>query len=193
MSEQREDLESARKHHRPRGTVSVYQQKGSGNWWVQNYRNGKPYRESARTTDRRKAEKFLQKRQAEVAGGNFLGPRIERILVSELAEDLLRDYRINGRKSLAWAERRWKLHAKPFFGALGAAQVSSDLLNRYVDERQNAKAEDATDALHGKKQRLARPAKNSTINRELAFLKRVSTWLRRNPAAGLPRAELSDA
>ncbi len=101
MSEQREDLESARKHHRPRGTVSVYQQKGSGNWWVQNYRNGKPYRESARTTDRRKAEKFLQKRQAEVAGGNFLGPRIERILVSELAEDLLRDYRINGRKSLA--------------------------------------------------------------------------------------------
>src|SRR6266478_2995310 len=56
---------------RPRGTGSVYKQKNSPNWWIQYYRNGKPYRESANTPDRRKAEKFLLRRQAEVSTGNF--------------------------------------------------------------------------------------------------------------------------
>jgi len=55
----------------------------------------------------------------------------------------------------AWAERRWALHLKPFFGEFRAAQVGSELISRYVDERQTAKAS------------------NATINRELAFLKRA--------------------
>jgi len=140
---------------RPRGTGSIYTQPGSAKFWVQYYRNGKPFRESTHLTDRRKAEKFLQNRLAEVATGNFLGPRIEKISVAELAEDLQRDYRINRRKSQEWAERRWRLHLEPFFGHLRCVQVSSDVLARYVDERQAA------------------GAKAASINRELAFLKRA--------------------
>ena len=87
--------------------------------------------------------------------GSFSGPRAERIRVDELADDFLRDYRINGRKSLPDAETRWKLHLKPFFGNLRAVEVSSDLVSRYVDERQQKGAE------------------NATINRELACLKRM--------------------
>jgi integrase-like protein len=87
--------------------------------------------------------------------GNFIGPRIERITVAELAEDVVRDYRINGKKSLDAAERRWKLHLKPYFGKFKAAQVGTEIIERYKDHRIQGGAE------------------NATINRELAFLKRA--------------------
>ena len=67
----------------------------------------------------------------------------------------LRDYKSNGRRSLDDVGARWQLHLQPFFGEGGAANVTSDLLARYVDERQKA------------------GAASSTINRELAALKRM--------------------
>jgi len=140
---------------RQRGSGSIYLQKGSSVFWVKYYRNGKPFRESTHTTEEKAAAQFLKKRLAEITTGSFYGPRAERIKVQELAEDFLRDYRINGRKSLDDAEAHWKLHLEPFFGHLRAVEVSSDLISRYVDTRQ----------LKG--------AKNATINRELAALKRM--------------------
>ena len=140
---------------RPRGTGSIYLQKGSSIWWVKYYRNGKAYRETTHTQDEGRAKDFLKQRLAEITTGNFVGPRTERIRVDELAEDFLRDYRINGRKSLPDAKARWRLHIQPFFGNVRASEVSSDLVARYVDSRQQAGAE------------------NATINRELACLKRM--------------------
>lgn len=84
-----------------------------------------------------------------------MGPRAERTPVGELAANFLRDYRINGRKSLPDAEARWRLHLQPFFGNLRAVEVSSDLVARYVDSRQQS------------------GAKNATINREIACMKRM--------------------
>jgi integrase len=92
---------------------------------------------------------------AEVTTGKFVGPQVERIPITELAEDFIRDYRINGKTSIDDAESRWELHIKPFFGSLRATQVTSSLVNRYVDLR------------------LDEGAKNATINRELAALKRM--------------------
>ena len=43
---------------RPRGTGCLYQQKGSSNWWIQYYQNGKSYRESTGTDKRRRAAKI---------------------------------------------------------------------------------------------------------------------------------------
>jgi integrase len=140
---------------RPRGTGSLYHQKASAVWWVKYYRNGKPYRESTHKTDQKEAQDFLKRRLAEITTGSFVGPRAERIRVEELAEDFLRDYRINGRKSLQDAKARWRLHLQPFFGNLRAVEISSDLVARYVDSRQQAGAE------------------NATINREIACLKRM--------------------
>jgi integrase len=140
---------------RPKGTGSVYLQKGSSLWWIKYYRNGKPYRESSHTQDESKARGVLKQRLAEITVGSFVGPRAERIRVQELAEDFFRDYRINGRRSLRDAEARWRLHLQPFFGALRAVELSSDLVARYVDSRQQEGAE------------------NATINRELACLKRM--------------------
>jgi len=67
----------------------------------------------------------------------------------------LRDYRINGRKSIDDVEARWKYHLKPFFGGMRALDVTSEQLARYVDKRQQEQAA------------------NATINRELAALKRI--------------------
>src|SRR6266702_1863123 len=140
---------------RPKGTGSVYKRVDSPVWWIKYSRNGKAYRESSRTTDRHKAEKMLRHRLAEISFGAFIGPQAERVRVDELAEDLLRDYRINSRKSLDDVQARWTLHLRPFFGVLRAVDVTSERLARYVDARQKE------------------GAKHATINRELAALKRM--------------------
>ena len=55
-----------------------------------------------------------------------MGPQLERTKVDELTEMFLRDYRINGRKSLDDAEARWEYHLKPFFGGMRAVDVTSE-------------------------------------------------------------------
>src|SRR5256714_15011563 len=117
---------------RPRGTGSIYLQKGSAVWWVKYYRNGRPYRESTHKKNEKEAQEFLTKRLGEIATGNFSGPKTERVRIDELADDILRDYRINAKKSRDDLEARWRLHLEPFFGDLRAVEVSSDLVARYV-------------------------------------------------------------
>src|SRR5579871_3572159 len=129
---------------RTRGSGSIYKQKGSAVYWVKYYRSGKAFRESTRTTNRQEANDFLKQRLGEIATGNFYGPLAERVTVAELADDFLRDYRINERKSLDDVEARWKLHLCPFFGHMKACEVSSDLVARYVDSRRQEKASNAT-------------------------------------------------
>ncbi len=107
------------------------------------------------STRRRLVAEIQPLRQVQITSGTFVGPQAERVRVQELAEDFLREYRINGRKSIDDVEARWNLHIKPFFGVLRAVDVSSELIARYVDARQRQEA------------------KNATINRELAALKRM--------------------
>ena len=140
--------------YRPRGTGSVYRQKRSANLWIQYYRNGKVYRESSHTTDRRKAQKLLLKKLGEIANHNFIEPRAARTLIGELAQDLFQDYRVNEKKSLASVEARWK-HLAKRFSHVRAANLDKSELMRYVEDRQRE------------------GASNATINRELAALKRM--------------------
>jgi integrase len=140
-----------------RGTGSLYRQKGSGNWWIQYYRNGKPYRQSTGTTKRRQAEKLLQRKLAEIANHSFIEPKADRTRVKELAEDLLREYSINARKSMADVKTRWERHLAPVFADTRASNVSNDQISRYIEQRQTE------------------GAANSTINREMAALKRMFT------------------
>ena len=83
-------------------------------------------------------------------------------MVDELAEDFLGEYRANGRRSIGNAEARWLLHLKPFFGVYRATQVTTPLLNRYIESRQQ------------------QGAKNATCNLELAAVKRMFNLGRRN-------------
>jgi integrase len=147
---------------RPRGTGSVLRMKGSTVLWIKYHRNGKPVRESAHTTKVKEAEKLLRQRLAAISTGTYVGPKLEKTRISELADDLIREYRINGRKSIDDLEARWKLHLEPFFGALRAIDVSSQLVAHYIDARQQEGAE------------------NATINRELAALKRMFNLARQS-------------
>ena len=147
---------------RPRGTGSIIRMPNSTILWVKYHKNGKPIRESAHTAAVKEAEKFLRARLAAISTGTFVGLKLERVRVSELADDLIREYRINRRKSIADLETRWKLHLQPFFGVLRAIEVTSHLVARYIDSRQREEAE------------------NATINRELAALKRMFSLARQS-------------
>jgi integrase len=110
----------------------------------------------------KEAEKFLRARLAAISTGTFLGSKLEKTRISELADDLIREYRINGRKSIEDLEARWKLHLEPFFGGLRAMEVTSHLVASHIDARQQEGAE------------------NATINRELAALKRMFSIARQS-------------
>src|SRR5438067_3565168 len=89
-----------RKQPRPRGTGSLYRQKGRSTWWMKYYQNGKPFSESTGTEDQRLAERKLQRKLREIAAGEFIEPTAESTTIKQLADEYLRDYRINKRKSM---------------------------------------------------------------------------------------------
>ena len=148
---------------RKKGDGSVFQR--GAVWWIKYYRNGKPYRETSGSEKEIDARKLLKKRLGEIVLGRFIGPDAERVTIRELAEDYLNDYRINVRKSLDKAERMVKRYDEDdkekdsglmaYFGDWKAHSVGTDAVNKYIS------------------QRLEAGAANATINRELAALKRM--------------------
>ena len=69
-------------------------------YWVKYYKDGKPLRESTRATDYDEAVAFLADRMSDVTKGKTPNIKLNRVKFNDLSEDFLRDYRINGRKSL---------------------------------------------------------------------------------------------
>lgn len=120
---------------RQRGTGRIFLPKGSSIWWLQYYQNGVKQRESAETSDRKEASERLKLRIAELTTGSVTGLTPKKTRISELAEDFIRDYKINGRSSLDDAETRWRLHLEPFFGRMKASQVTSALHRGHRGER----------------------------------------------------------
>lgn len=74
--------------------------------------------------------------------------------VDVLLDDLLADYRVNG-KRIDWAGIVVEKHLRPFFGKMLIERVGSSTITEYVSDRQKA------------------GVKSSTINRELALLRRA--------------------
>lgn len=126
-------------------------------------------RESAKTSDERKARQFLKERLREVGNhrvgaARFQGPRQERVTVKELLEALDRDYAQRGIKGL----REARNHMRPvhdFFGFHRAMEVTPNLVREYI-----AKRKESVRFVGGK--RIVGVA-NSTINRETEILGRA--------------------
>jgi len=125
-------------------------------WWVRYKVNGKSYEESSGSTDSRKAEKLLARREAELGIGHFVAPDVKRTSVAELADMLRDDYRVNGRRSLRRAETSLT-HLLAYFEGARAITVTADRIATYIADRQDAGAAPAT------------------IRNELAALKRMFT------------------
>ncbi len=83
-------------------------------YWIQYYRNGKPYRESTKSKKEADAKRLLKRREGEISEGKLPGIYFDRVKFDDLAEGFLRDYRINKRKSLERAERSTG-HLKRYF------------------------------------------------------------------------------
>ncbi len=131
---------------------SIY--KRGKTYWIQYYRNGKPYRESTRSKKEADAKRLLKKREGEISEGKLPGVYFDKVKFDDLAEGLLRDYRINQRK----ATERVKLsvgHLKRYFEGNRVPEITTPRIEAYIEGR------------------LSEGAANGTINRELAALKRM--------------------
>lgn len=128
--------------------------KRNNTYWLKYYRNGKPYYESSKSDKETDAKKLLAKREGEISQGKLPGVYFDRVSFDELAEDFLRDYRINERKSLVRAERSTG-HLKGYFEGFKVSQITSPHIQAYIETRQNE------------------GAANASINRELSALKRM--------------------
>jgi hypothetical protein len=74
-------------------------------YWLKYFRNGKPYRESSRSDKETDAKRLLRKREGEISEGKIPGIHFDKVKFDGLSDNFLTDYRINGRKSIARAER----------------------------------------------------------------------------------------
>ena len=128
---------------------------GSDIWWVKYYRNGKSYRESSGSRKQSDAKHLLKLREGDIARGVPITPKVGRVKIDELAEDVMTDYRVNGRRSLIHLEIRFRRHLLPFFGGRRAAAITSPDVRKFIVKRQVA------------------GAANAEINRELQALKRA--------------------
>jgi hypothetical protein len=124
-------------------------------WWVRYYRDGRRFEESAESDKYEDAVRLLRVREGAIANGSPVTPKIGRLRFDEAADDVLNDYRVNGKRSLDDVQRRFTLHLTPFFGGRRLSTLTTSDVRAYVAQRQT---EDAS---------------NGTINRELTALKRA--------------------
>ncbi|MBW1800958.1 MAG: site-specific integrase [Deltaproteobacteria bacterium] len=148
-------------------------------YWVKYYRNGRPYRESSKSTKHADAKRLLNKRQGEIAQGKLPGIYFDRVRFDELAEDFLRDYRLNQKKSIVRAERSVN-HLKKYFEGNRVPEITTPRIEMYIEDRlkwacnrcrKKFEAQD-TCPLCGSVD-LKKGAAAATINRELSALKRM--------------------
>lgn len=124
-------------------------------WWIRYYRNGRRYEESSGSATKTAAERLLKLREGDVARGLPVTPHIGRLRFDEAAQDVVNDYTVNRKRSLAHVARRIRLHLGPFFGFKRMTAITTADIRTFTAKRQ------------------AEGASNAEINRELAILKRA--------------------
>ena len=126
-------------------------------FWIQYFRDGRRYRESVHSPNRTDAKRLLRLREGDSERGVAVTPKIGRLTFTEAAEDLINDYKVNGKRSLDHAQRRIDLHLTPVFGHRRMAGISTADIRSFISARLDAKAS------------------AGEINRELALIKRMYT------------------
>jgi integrase len=137
---------SYRDRHGERKHVSTY--------WIVYSVNGRRITENARTDVKAVAKRLLKRRIGEAAIGRRAGPEIDRATIEDLLALVEADYVANSRRSLDRVKQAGK-HLRCFFrGESRARDLSTSQITRY------------------KAYRLSEGAKPSTVNYELAVLRR---------------------
>jgi hypothetical protein len=137
-------------------------------WWIKYYQNGRPIRESTRTTKETVARRILRSREGDVEHGIPINPKMGRVTFEEAADDILNDYRANHRRSLDGVLRRLRLHLKPYFRGRLLVSVTTADVRAYIAKR---KADVITTGT-GETEK-SRTVSNAEINNELKVLGRM--------------------
>ena len=121
-----------------RGMGRVYQR--GTRWWIQYSYRGRVYRETCHkecgeNATQKDAVKLLRRRLGEIAEGRFVADA-DKVTFEQLAELILGNYRLNGKKSLRRVEEIVRLHLRPAFGEDKANEISHGRINRYMEQRQ---------------------------------------------------------
>jgi integrase len=136
-----------------RGSGTVYRR--GKHLWLSYYRDGRRIREPVRTKDPAEARRLLNQKLGRIAEGTFTGPEADRVTFEQLAQGLLEDYQLNGRRSLKWVRIKVDKHLLPFFTGKRAHLITTSDIRAFVTRRQK------------------QGASNAEINREIAALKRA--------------------
>jgi integrase len=113
------------------------------------------------------AEKQLRKRLSAKDSGVSPDAAIGRLTLKKATDDVLNDYKANGRRSLPEVRRKIELHLLPHFGERRRmTSITTADMRAFIAERQ--REEKAADGTITK-----RTASNAEINRELAALRRA--------------------
>jgi integrase len=123
-------------------------------YWIKYYHDGKPIYESSRSKLKMVARELLKQREGDISQGKIPGVYYDKVSFDELAEDFLRDYRINKKKSHARAKISVNQLKKKFEG-YRAPQITTPKIKAYIE------------------QRVKDGAAGGTVNRELSALKRI--------------------
>ena len=97
--------------------------------------------ESTHGTERNDAEKLLRKRLSAKDAGVLPEAAIGSLTVNEATDDVIADYKTNGRKSLRDFESKIRLHLLPFFGERRRmSSITTANIRAFIAERQDADA-----------------------------------------------------
>jgi integrase len=126
-------------------------------WYIRYYDvRGRRRLESTHSPDRAEAEKLLRKRLTAKDAGVSPDAAIGKLTLKEATDDLLNDYKMNGRRSLPEVRRKVELHLFPYFGERRRmTSLTTAEIRAFTVARQDA------------------GASNAEINRELAALRRA--------------------
>jgi len=142
-------------------------------WWLDYYSRGQRIRESSKSTKKGVAEAVLKQRLGEVAQGKTPGVYLDRVTFSELAAGYQCEYPEPKDKAGSFYEKHLASHRRvkeyighlsDFFKGYRANEIDTAHLWKYREKRRSEEAAD------------------STINRELAGLRRMFNLARKcNP------------
>jgi integrase len=123
----------------------------------------------------------MKKREGEISNCKLPGIYFDKVRFDELAEDFLRDYQLNCKKSLQRAEISIKL-LREAFGGRRVTDITTPAIQKYVEDRMKwicrdcgGRFEAQDKCPHCQSGNLKGGAKHATINRELSALKRMLT------------------
>ncbi len=152
-------------------------------WWLRYYRNGVRHEESSHSERKGVAVDLLRIREGDISKGLPVSARIGRLKFREAADDMLADYRTNGKRSTDEVERRIRLHLEPWFSGRRMTSITTSDVRAYVAKRQTdtsivrkayeRRGKDGSTIVVPEQVRTIERVSNGEINRELTILKRI--------------------